>query len=142
MACGPVSGNVVVSAGYFDGDRHGWLSMVEVDGIPVVFQTDEDIFEKLLEEDYRDEEFIRYLQKHSISFFDSIEFGSCYEDTFESIADGKDDPAVPLIRYLIALVRCETDETEHLIEMAVNRYADELDIPVSDVEEEYLEENE
>ena len=142
MACRPVSGSVVVSVKYHDGERNGWLSVVEVDGIPHVFQTDEDIFERLLKEDVRDEDFIQYLQGHSISYFDGIEFGFGYEDTFESIADGTDDPAVPLIRYLIALVRCETDETETMIEMAVNRYADELEIPVSDVEEEYLEENE
>lgn len=139
MACGPVSGNVVVSVKYHDGDRSGWLSVVEVDSIPNVFQTDEDIFERLLAEDPHDEAFIRYLQNHSISCFDGIEFGDGYDETFESIANGADDPAVPLIRYLVALIRCELDEVNGLIEMAKNRYADELDIPMSDVEEEWLE---
>ena len=79
------------------------------------------------------------MQNHSISCFDGIEFGDGYDETFESIANGADDPAVPLIRYLVALLRCELDEVNGLIEMAKNRYADELDIPMSDVEEEWLE---
>ena len=37
------------------------------------------------------------------------------------------------------MIRCELDEVNGLIEMAKNRYADELDIPMSDVEEEWLE---
>ena len=39
-------------------------------------------------------------------------------------------------------IRQDFEDLETMIEMAVNRYADELEIPVSDVEEEYLEENE
>ena len=47
-----------------------------------------------------------------------------------------------MIRYLFALVRCDRDDVERIIEMAKGRYVDELDIPISDVEENYFSENE
>ena len=51
-------------------------------------------------------------------------------------------PVIPLIRYIIALVRCDMSEVGSIIAMAEGKYADELDIPVSDVEEEYTEDPE
>ena len=72
--------------------------------------------------------------------FDGIAFDDQYSTTFESMAEDPENPAVPLIRYLIALVRCGMDEVEDLIQMASGKYADELDIPASDVEEDYMDE--
>lgn len=46
------------------------------------------------------------------------------------------------MKLLIALVRCDMDETETLIEASAGKYADEIDIPLCDMEEEYLEEQE
>ena len=63
-----------------------------------------------------------------------------YDDLFEGIRQEPNNPAVPLIRYMIALVRCAMEDVEPLIRMAQGRYADEVDIPVSDLEEEYSEE--
>ena len=74
--------------------------------------------------------------------FDGIELSEDYFDIFESIAETPDAPAVPLIRYMIALIRCSMEEVDGLIRMAVGRYADELEVPMSDKEEYYLEEQE
>ncbi len=123
MACGPVSGNPVVTARYTDGEETGWLSVVEVDGIPNVFQTDRDIFEDLVREDLDDEEFIGYLHQHSICLLDGPERDN------EDCPDGTDDPAMFLIRYLAAVAECDEDELEKLIWAAENRFADELEIP-------------
>ena len=142
IGIGPVPGNVVVSLKFQDGTRTQWLNVVEVDGIPNVYLSDEDIFDPLLAEDLDDEDFTEYMLDHYITEFEGIVFDTDYEATFESISENPDNPAVPLIRCIIALVRCSMDETEELIQMMSGKYADEVEIPVSDVEEEYLEDYE
>ncbi len=142
MACGPVSGNVVVTVQFKEGATTQWLSLVEVEGIPNVYLSDKDIHEALVAEDFDDEEFTAYMDEHFINEFNGIAFDADYSTTFESIADDPENPAVPLIRYLITLVRCSMDEVDDLIQIASGKYADELDIPASDVEEEFMDEYE
>ena len=142
MACGPVSGNVVVTVQFKEGSTTQWLSLVEVDGIPNVYLSDKDIHDALVAEDFDDEEFTAYMDEHYINEFDGIAFDADYSTTFESIADDPENPAAPLIRYLITLVRCDMDDVEGLVQMASGKYADELDIPASDVEEEFMDEYE
>lgn len=142
MACGPVSGNVVVTVQFKDDSKTQWISLVEVGGIPNVYLSDKDIHEDLVAEDFDNEEFNQYMEDHFISEFDGIEFDADYSTTFESIAEDPENPAVPLIRYLITLVRCDMDDVDDLIQMASGKYADELDIPASDVEEDFMEDYE
>ena len=141
MACGPVSGNVVASVRINDGSATNWLTLVEVDGIVNLFMTDMDIYEEVLREDFSDE-FLAYLNSHAIDRVNGLEFSEDYASAFSSIADDPENPAVPVVRYLIALVRCGMEETEALIRMAAGKYADELDIPASDAEEDYIAEME
>ena len=82
------------------------------------------------------------MNEHAIDEFNGIAFDDDYYGVFSSIADDPNNPAAPLIRYLITLVRCRMEETEEIIMLGKNRYADELSIPVSDVETDYMEENE
>ena len=65
-------------------------------------------------------------------------FSKHYVDVF-------DDPEAELYqvyRYLIYLVRCERDQEEPFIRATVGKYLDEMEIPMSDEEEEYREEME
>ena len=142
MACGPMFGNVVASVKFREGDETQWLNMIEVAGTLEVALTEKDIFDDLVKEDFENEEFYEYLDEHCIGDLNGIVFGEGYRDIFESIEDDPQNPAVPLIKYIITLVRCDMEDTEGLLAMAKGKYADELDIPMSDVEEEYLEENE
>ena len=139
FACGPVPGSVVVAIKYRDGQESKWLNMVEVDGIPNVSLTDNDIYDDMIRED---EDSIEFFEKHSIGDFNGIAIDYDYSTTFESIAEDPKNPAVPLIRYLITLTRCDMDEVEGLIQMATGKYVDEIDIPVSDEEEMFLEDYE
>ena len=102
---------------------------------------DKDIFDRLMEEDMEDTEFDEYLDEHYLKEFNGIAVYG-YTDLFESIQEDPDNPVAPLIRYVVALVRCAMEDVDDLIRMAKGRYADELEIPMSDVEEEYLEEHE
>ena len=142
MACGPVSGTPAASIKFREGDETKWLCLAEADGIPNFILADKDIHTDLVEGDADDDEFIEYLNSHFIEDFNGIRFGLEYSEIFESIDEDPDNPAVPLIRYIIALIRCSRDEEKGLIEMATGKYADELDVPISDVEEMYREEME
>lgn len=138
---GGMASSVVASLKINDGAVTRWLTLVEVDGIVCLYMTDRDIYEEALQDDYSDE-FQAYLDSHAIDNVNGLEFSEDYTSAFSSIYDDPENPAVPVVRYLIALVRCEMEETEGLIRMAAGKYADELDIPVSDVEEEYMEDAE
>lgn len=139
MACGPISGNIVVTIQFKDDSKTQWLSLVEVDGIPNVYLSDKDVHKDLVAEDFNNIEFDKYLNDHYIFNFNGIDLDVDYYSTFESIATDPENPAVPLIRYLITLVRCDMDSVEKLIQMASGRYVDELDIPISDVEKDFMD---
>ena len=140
IACGPVSGSVIVTVQFKDGDETKWISNAEAMGIPNFYLLDKDVHADLVKEDMEDLEFAEYLQDHFISELNGIELGE-YDEIFESISEDPKNPAVPLIRYIIAVTRCDMDETADLIAMALGKFVDELDIPVSDVEEDYIYEN-
>lgn len=74
--------------------------------------------------------------------FDGIEIDDGYYTTYGCVRENPDNPAGSIMKLIIALVRCDMDETEALIEASTGRYADEFDIPLCDMEEEYLEEQE
>ncbi len=135
MACGPSFGDVVGTVQFKDDSKVQWLNILEVEGMPNLYLTDKDVYDGLIADDPDNEEFIDYMCEHTLNEFDGIEFYGDYENVFDSIAEDPENPAIPLVRYLIALVRCEMADVEKLVQMASGKYADELAIPVSDVEE-------
>ena len=140
FACGPVDGNVVVTVQFKEDKKTQYLSVVEVSGIPNYYLSDEDIFDDLVKEDFDDTEFQAVMDASYITDFNGIEFGCEYSDIFESISEDINNPIVPLLRYVIALLRCPMEDVESLVKMASGKYADEIEIPTSDIEEEYMDE--
>ena len=140
MACGPIPGNVVATVQFKEDQKSQWLSLVEVMGIPNVYLTDQDIFDKLLAEDPDDDEFIEYANQHQIWDFNGIKFAEDYNATLSSFEEKPDNPAIPLIRYLLSQVRCDWDDMGDIIKTASGKYADELSIPTIDLEEDYEDE--
>ncbi len=136
FACGPVAGSVVVTVRFNDGGGSRWLTVAECDGIPNFFLLDRDVHDKAVEED---DETLEWMGNYFTHDFDGVEVGD-YFDMFAGFDENPENPAIPLIRYIIALLRCAMDELDGLIEMGVGKYADELDIPVTDIEEDYSEE--
>ena len=139
MACGPVGGNVVVSVTISDAEKTQYLSMVEAAGIPNFYLTDHDIFDDLVKEDFEDEAFTEVMVASYISNFEGIDVSDEYVGMLRDMYKDLENPAVPLLRYIIVLARCPMEDVEKLISMASGKYADEIEIPVSDVEEDYLE---
>ena len=130
MACGPVGGPVVGEIKLADENgKEFYLCLAEVDGIPNWFKTDRSTIDEQIEE--TSEEVFEYLNDHYIDIGE-------YVDVFH-------DPEAEFYqacRYLIYLVRCERDQEEPFIRATVGKYLDEMEIPMSDAEEEYREEME
>ena len=130
MACGPVGGPVVGEIKLADeNDEEFYLCLAEVDGIPNWFKTDRSTIDEQIKE--TSEEVFEYLNDHYLDMGE-------YVDVF-------DDPEAEFCqacRYLTYLVRCERDQEEPFIQSTVGKYLDEMEIPMSDLEEEYREDME
>ena len=129
FACGPVAGPVIAEIKLSDENNSDfYLSLVEVDGIANWFRTDRSTIDELLSED-NDESIFDYLNDNNLPLG---EYGE--------VLDEKEDELYQAYRYLIYLVRCEMDEAEPFIQATVGKYLDEIEVPMSDIEEEMLEE--
>ena len=125
--------SVVATAKYNDGESDAWITMIDTGGIPDTFVTDRDVHEEVVETNVTNEAFQSYMRDHEVFDFNGLVLGE-YADIMGSIRSDPDNPAVPLIRYLVALVRSDNGVTDGTAVMRVGRYADEMDIPKSDVE--------
>ena len=129
ITCGPVGGPVVAeiklaveSGGEF------YLCLAEVDGIPNWFKTDRSTIDEQLSDEAEDE------------LYDYLNDNYADIGEYEEVFDDKDAELYQACRYLIYLVRCERDQEEPFIRTTVGKYLDEMEIPMSDAEEEYMEE--
>lgn len=133
MACGPVSGPVIGEVKVKGTDeKEFYLSLAEVDGLANFYKTERSTIKDQLNDDWTDE-FLHYMNDH---FLDDV---GDYYDLFEKC---REDELYEVYRYLIYLVRSEEKDVQPFIKKSVGKYADEIDIPVSDIEEEYNEEEE
>ncbi|MDO4466841.1 MAG: hypothetical protein Q4C49_07515 [Bacillota bacterium] len=132
MACGPVGGNVVATVTYEVDGEVSYLSEVEVQGIPNFYLTEDDIFDKLLEEDMDDEEFTEYLDDNYLDGFAGFELDIDY-DFVNNLRD-EETGYGKLLLYIIYIVRSELDEMSQFITDSIGKTIDEIDIPLLDVE--------
>lgn len=142
MACGPVPGTIFSAVKYSDGRELKWLYLAEAMGFPNFYLTDEDVFDQLEEEDIEDTDFTEFLNDHFLETFEGISVSIDYDEVLASYKHDSDNPAVPLIRYMIALCRCPEENLEALKKAGKGHYVDEIDIPKTDLEEDYEFENE
>ena len=118
---------------FIDGKETKWLNNVEVGGIPNFYLTDKDIFDDLLKDDFDDEEYTKMLDETFVSSFSDVILGE-YEDIFESFVKA-DLNTVKLIRTIIWVTRCDMDELNSIIESLTGKSVDEIDVPITDVED-------
>ena len=134
VACGPVEGSVNAAVKFTADGESKWLTNSEFTGIPNFCITEDSVFERFMENDIS-EEFANYLEDKFVSEFENIHLAGEYEDIVASLHENEENPAAALVRFVIALTRCENDEVEGLINKGRGHFAEEIDIPVSDVEE-------
>jgi len=148
-SAGPSEGSVIVGVKYheeIDGKEteSKWLYNSEFEGVFTKWMLlDENDFDILIEDNWGDD-YLDRLNGSTIEEIDGIVLGDKegYEELLESINENPESPAVPLVRFVLALTRCDEDKCDELIANGINHYADEIEIPECDVEEEYMEENE
>ena len=75
--------DVVTSIKFNDGDKDKWFNLVEIEGMPSVYITEEDIFEKLLYAKDDDNKFIDLLNKSYVNKFEGVPIAEDYEPTME-----------------------------------------------------------
>lgn len=130
--CGPIFGPVIGEI-HLQGDNGEdfFLCDAEVEGIPNIYKTPMSTIDDQL----------------SASIFDNGEkeafFHSCYvdgTDDYEELLSNKEDEFYDAYRYLTYIVRASWEDTKAFIEKTAGKYLDEMDIPMSDIEEDYLEE--
>ena len=144
MACGPEPGNVVASI-LFENDGHEkWIHVVEVEGMPNAFITPKDLHDVLIRDDY-DAEYVEELEKSTENEICGIPLtAESYYEIFDELynSDSATEEDKSFIRFVIAIVRLDWNAIEDLKKQAIGKYTDEIDIPRTADEEEYLEENE
>ena len=133
---GPMMGIVITSVKFNDGESSKWFNLAEVDGIPCFYLTDKDVYDDMIENDF-DDETQELFDKSSISEFEGITLGE-YDEVFDSFYEDPDNPAVPFLRYVIALTRCDLKDVDKLVKKAKGKHIDEIKVPISDVEDDYL----
>ena len=132
IACGPVDGAVNVSVQIREDDRTYWLSNSEFEGIPNFYFSEDDIFDKLQSPD---DDAVEELNDAFIDEFEGIALGE-YKEIFDSVKTNEENPAAALIKYIILLTRCSTEDVDEKVALAKGKYVDELDI--KDIEYEDL----
>ena len=129
MACGPVSGPIVAEAKVrTDNGDEFYMSLAEVEGIPNFFKSPRSTYELQVEEEMDDEE----LEEFQSYFVETGDYAEIFEDP--------DPEWFQLYRYLIYIVRADWDDCEKFQEETAGKWLDEIDVPASDLEEDYLEE--
>lgn len=141
IACGPVSGHPVVEVCIHDADDNSavYHCLVEVENTLNFFTSSVSNYDIQIDDDCDEETWDAVSETASGDYYDYSEFF----DEFYALPEEEQCSDQNLIRrLLIALVRADWDETALLVKAAEGKALREITIPMSDMEEEYLEEME
>lgn len=134
----PMLGELVVSVAFGDEADTWYLSLVAVDGVPVFFASKDDIFDTLIRQDYESLEKSGIDYTYNFNEFTEYDFnlleddyGRLYRDSVEQA----DNPAGPVVRYIVTLANYGGDDIDEFIEGSIGRYADEIEVPEEVLEE-------
>ena len=132
LACGPVSGSVVAEAEFEKpGGQVFFLTCVETLGIPTFLITEGSVFDKIVsveEGEAEDDDLSDVLDDHTLDVGE-------YQDIFED----RDPEYFDMLRYLIYIVGNDYEDTDNFIKETFGKYLDEVEVPVSSIEEAYME---
>lgn len=133
---GPFNASVLAAVKVFDSEQEWWLTNWEYDGYPVFYQSKEDLFDKIISADESGEEdSFNELEQYIITEMEGDISLESYEAFYTSINGTEINPTAQLVRYLIALTRCDMEDLDDIINRAINKNIDDIDVPPSDFEE-------
>ena len=126
------------------GKKITYFTLYEAGGLGVEFYaSDTSLYDYFMnEEELSDEQadFVNSKLIYSLGEVDLSCSGSWYEDIFEALTETNDEESIRIIKVLIAFTRLNWDEIKKLKENVIGKDLMKIEIPKSDVEEEYLEE--
>ena len=121
------------------GEGCNWLTLVDDNGTPKFYSSQEDIFALRKKGEVRS--WLKEIETCRITEFEGLKLGE-YNDVFFSIYNDIENPACKLIRYMIDLIFAKDgEEITDLMHLPMGRSIDEVNVPISYIEENYLMEN-
>ena len=128
------------------GEGYKWLTLVDDNGTPKFYSSQEDIFALRKKGEVRS--WLEKIEVYRTNEFEGLKLGeyndvffSMYND-FVSIYTDNENPVVKLIRYMIDLIFAKDgEEITDLMHLPMGKSIDEVDVPISYIEENYLIEN-
>ena len=137
IACGPIGGAVIAEMKLRSEDGTVvYHSLSEVEGTLNFYETEESTFERQVADDF-DDDFVELMQQsYTAGYLDYDEF---YEELNKQLPLNNSDL---IHKYLAYVVRTSWDEVDRFKAATVGKQIGNFEIPVCDMEEEYLEEYE
>lgn len=121
------------------GEGCNWLTLVDDNGTPKFYSSQEDIFALRKKGEVRS--WLKEIETCRINEFEGLKLDE-YNDVFFSIYNDIENPACKLIRYMIDLIFAkDSKEITDLMHLPMGKSIDEVDVPISYIEENYLIEN-
>lgn len=121
------------------GEGYKWITLVDDNGTPKFYSSQEDIFALRKKGEVRS--WLEMIEQYRINEFEGLKLGE-YNDVFFSMYNDIENPAVKLIRYMIDLIFAkDSKEITDLMHLPMGRSIDEVNVPISYIEDNYLIEN-
>ena len=140
IACGPVGGSIVAEMKLrnAEDDSVRYFEIVETEGIPTLLESDESLYDILIEENYEDEQTWSKVEEAQVG-------GYCgYSEFYDDAKDPEtfDEEDVPLWKLLVFFTRAGWEEIDKMKSQFIGQYLEDIEVPVCDVEKEYLDDQE
>lgn len=135
--CGPHR-TVASAIKYKENDGEtGWLYCVHPEGFwPIIALYDEDVYEEIINGEFPEGPNYEVYSFGEVSWDPSEGEAGFYEMFYKN----KNSGAANLIHYAYNLCTCPVDREKELLDLGIGHYADEIDVPILDDEEWWIEE--
>lgn len=115
-----------------DNGETKWIYFINQSNF-VIGICEEDVFEQILEIEFPD-------NLNELTSFDGLDLDPTPEILYELFNENKNNGAANLIHYAYDLCACPTSKEDELLALGKGKYSDEIEVPILDDEEEWLEE--
>lgn len=115
-----------------DNGETGWIYFI-CQSDYVMGISEEDVFEQILELEFSDD----LKELHN---FGGLDLDSSEEELFKLFKENKNNGAANLIHLAYNLCTCPTDKESELLALGKGHYSDEIEVPILEDEEYWLEE--
>ena len=136
IACGPVPGNVIGEIVLRDEDgKATYHCMAEISGTLNFYESESSVYQGQIDEDFDNVEFVNLMESSFTEEYDS------YCDFYDEVNALQPLSVTARIRkYLAYIVRADWPEIDLLKADTLGKLISDIEIPLCDVEAEYLEE--